>query len=438
VQDQDLDKLFKQKLGANRPQPFNAANWQAMQEILGSQPKVAPFYVRSAAVILTFALLSSAALLWQNTASQSQPPEVNQNKSNLSLPADEKLQQKKPKSQPIAASTQKETPKVAPGQKRAAPRGLPVKASAQEVLPQNKADLTNSGRTVQSPTIAQEEDKSNSQEPPVPPAVSDYGTVESNEFNPPETAAGANNPAREGIRKPSSAAEADAPETEVSALTEAEPTAKNIEPMPAKSLGRYQKKHELFVSGGTSVNTSYSANQSGGWHAGLGYRFRFHTRWALRAEALYNRTGDMGLQVITDSVFFGFGRTEVRTQRHYKNIASLRLPINLEFNLNPAHQLSVGAYADVPLSVRMDLHRSSQSYKGAKQEEQHRSSKPRAEFNALNFGLQAAYFYRVLPQLSIGLRANYGLTDLTNNNHKNFEHNHRLLQADLTLRYRLF
>ena len=104
----------------------------------------------------------------------------------------------------------------------------------------------------------------------------------------------------------------------------------------------------------------------------------------------------------------------------------------------PAHSLSAGAYLESLLTVRMDMTRTTETFKGDVDTDKHSNNEQRPEFNTLNYGLQMAYFYQVYPQLSIGLRVNYGLSDLTNNQHQHFQHNHRLLQTDLTLRYRLF
>ena len=404
--EKEFDQLFKQKLGAQRAHPFNPANWQAMEKMLDSKPANYFMFWRMTAAILGFGLLTAAALFWQNQLPQGdtgvqnpvvQSPAIEATEEATSPPSTFKtpaLQQPETTEQPATESTIS-TNQTAPASQLATPNTTPVEAAL-------TASNTSAAETPQSPRQAGVS---------LPP-LSPLGMAS---FSPSPQSA-------QPLMDLPEPFEAPAP----------------IQPVKPDVLPRFQAKHEFFVSGGPAANTSYASGQSAGWNAGLGYRYRINSRMALLAGAQYNRTGDMGLLIETDSVFFGFGRTEVNTQKHYKNIGSLRFPINFEYQLNPAHALSVGAYADVPLTVSMDMTRTTHTQKGATDVEEHSNSKQRPEFNPVNYGLQMAYFYQIYPQFSVGLQLNYGLSDLTNNAHKHFEHNHRLLQTDLTLRYRLF
>jgi hypothetical protein len=410
VKDKELDQLFKSKLGSAQAQPFSAANWAAMESVLNADAKapVIAFW-RQAAIIIGFAGLVGIGLLWQ--------PISNKNPQSV---------------QPVVNTT---NPQLEQGNTvTKAPESTPEKVNQFDEPAQEKPKENTPKSQINAPAPI-------NSNPPLLATADDSRDANANSVD----KIGAIS--RESATfiapiSPSAFTELGLP-AETTSLNKLKPltpleTTQAIIPVDISVLARYQKRQEFYLTGGPLVNSSYGSQNGTGFNAGLGYRYRLNSKLALTAEAIYNQTGDMGLLIETDSVFFGFGRTEVNTQRHYKNVGSLRFPVAFEYNLSPAHSLSAGTYVESVVNVSMDMTRKTETFKGDVDTRKHSNNQQRPEFNNFNYGLQMAYFYQVYPQLSIGLRVNYGLSDLTNNQHQHFQQNHRLLQTDLTLRYRLF
>jgi hypothetical protein len=171
---------------------------------------------------------------------------------------------------------------------------------------------------------------------------------------------------------------------------------------------------------------------------GLEYEYGFNDRLSLSAGLSYNYGGDMGIETLSDSTFFGLARTDVETHSHYKNRASLRMPICLNVKISPKHSISVGAYADALISVSMDQQKTTTIFKQDPKVEHSSGSAPKNSFTSYSGGANIAYTYQYSDRFSIGLSQQYGLVDLTNDQHQNFQKHHQTNQTNLVLKFSIW
>lgn len=416
--DKELDQLIRTKL-AGKSYPYNPANWKAMEAMLDqAQGSSTPVYWRQTAAIMLLALLLAIPLLWQNTGTKTFP--ANQQQQPVSTQNLETSQQK-----PVLENNSPETENTEPG--AASLPGAIANGEAGNNAPVSESNTSSSSSasTTNTPVFAS--------------AESGSGNKASN-----SAIAEASVPARQ---QPIYLAVSDKNTENVMghynfnvklmplALENVTPAKPIIDP---RALAKFDNRHEFSLQAGPSVNQAYNNQTGTGWQLGLHYRYRAFTNLAFTTSVNYVRTGDMGINTVADSVFFGFGRTEVHTEKNYRQISSIRLPLKAEYNLSPKHIISGGVFADMVTAVQMDMRKTTKPYKADPRVENHSSAKPRNEFSNVNYGATAGYFYRYDPRLSIGLNINYSLTDLTNDHYQKFEGDHRLLQSELVIRYRMF
>ncbi len=195
----------------------------------------------------------------------------------------------------------------------------------------------------------------------------------------------------------------------------------------------------VYLVGGPALSAPMNGKMgSPGWQAGLEYEYGFNDHYSISTGVIYNRSGDIGLETLHDSTFFGLGRTDVETHRHYKNLNSLRIPINFRYAVNSRHSFGLGLNTDVLLDVSMDETRTTTVFKQDPKVERHSYHQPMNSFEPVNFSASISYQYQYSPRLSIALSYAMALNDITRDNAQNFEAEHRPGQANLQLRYRLF
>ena len=195
---------------------------------------------------------------------------------------------------------------------------------------------------------------------------------------------------------------------------------------------------KISLQGGPSVNPAYNGSTGTGFFAGLEYEYGFNDRISLSAGLIYNYGGDMGIESISDSTFFGLARTDVETHSHYKNMSSLRMPISFNIKVYPKHSISVGAYADALIAVTMDEQKTTTIFKQDPKVENSSGLAPENSFANYSGGAHFAYTYQYSERLSIGLSQQYGFNDLTNDKHQNFGKHHQTSQTNLVLKYSIW
>lgn len=199
-----------------------------------------------------------------------------------------------------------------------------------------------------------------------------------------------------------------------------------------------QAYSRIYVVAGPAVSSPVNGKMgSPGWQAGLEYEYGWSKASAISTGLIYNRSGDIGLETMDDSTFFGLGRTDIQTHRHYKNVSSLRIPLNYRYSFSK-HGLGVGFNTDVLLSVNMDETKTTTVFKQDPVVEMNSFNQPMETFSPLNFSASFTYYYQYDERLSLALSYAFALNDLTNDKAQNFEAEHRPGQANLQLRYRLF
>lgn len=205
-----------------------------------------------------------------------------------------------------------------------------------------------------------------------------------------------------------------------------------------EALSKFQGDHELLVEAAPSINRSFDAQPGFGGSLGLVYRYRFAKAWNFQAGLNYFRNGNLGIKTASDSVFFGLGRTEIHTEKQYKQLRGFGIPLAVEYEFLPGHQLSVGGYLQVVQSAMVQTDSTYHQFKQDPRHYRYDKLERRPEINNFNYGLNMAYAYQISPQFSLGLAVNYGLADLTHDDHLGFAGHHQLLTGQVRLRYRLF
>lgn len=174
-----------------------------------------------------------------------------------------------------------------------------------------------------------------------------------------------------------------------------------------------------------------------GWQAGLEYEYSWNGVSSLSAGLVYNRSGDIGLETMQDSTFFGLGRTDVQTHRHYENLSSLRIPLNYRYNINK-HGFGFGLNTDILISVTMHETKTTTVFKQDPKIEYRDYNQDMESFSPVNFSASLSYYYQYNERLSLALSYAFALNDISRDHAQNFEAQHLPGQANLQLRYRLF
>jgi hypothetical protein len=404
---EELSALFNKKFGAQTV-GFNSANWQKMEAILDANAKKPLLYFwRSAAAILLFALGSLGFHF-------SELPRTNNLNSGETISASPLLVEPA-----IAPSLESQT--IA----RPAPSGL------------------------RDETIAVEGTPASTSPPMVPPVNSVAGN-----FNP------QNQPSASQLAAPFTLVESSFPLAlilknnnltvkpwrtvgfENPGLTVLDPSlvdestlvASTKKPVPYIPVA-YTK---LSVVGGPSINPGYNGRLGSGFSAGLDYEYGFNEKSSISVGLLFNYGGDMGIESLSDSTFFGLTRTEVQTHSHYKNISALRLPLSFNFKVSPKHSFSVGAYADAIVAVRFEEQKTTTIFKQDPTVENKSGLAPKNSFTSFSGGAQLGYSYQYTEGLSIGISYQHGLGDLSNDAHQNLSKHHQTSQTNLVLKYSIW
>ena len=406
---EEMQKLFQTKF-ASQNFAYNPANWQRMEAILdGSAKRPLLYFWRSVAAIFLFAASVLGFQYFQPTVSTSPDIESISASPEENLPAIPKPQANNPvnkssdsglsateKAPAIANTTAIITPAAAPPNSTSiAPSHLAAQASPQ--LSPNSA-LPFKGEAQQDPILLAKNsglDRRNWRDLTIDLANSRL---------------------------------ADLPTKNPLALAATRVKAAYV----PKSYSK------ISLQGGPSVNPAYNGTTGTGFFAGLEYEYGFNDRISLSAGLVYNYSGDMGIESISDSTFFGLARTDVETHSHYKNMSAIRLPISFNVKINPKHSFSLGAYADAIIAVTMDEEKTTTIFKQDPKVEKMSGVAPESSFANYSAGAQVAYTYQYSKRFSVGLSQQYGFVDLTNDNQQNFSKHHQTSQTNLVLKYSIW
>jgi hypothetical protein len=400
---EELSSLFSKKFGA-QTFGFNPANWQKMEAILDANAKKPLLYFwRSAAAILLFALGSLGFHFSElpRTTNLS-PQETISSSPLLSEPAILPTLES-PTMSGLGSSGLKD--------QSIATKGTTVSATPPVIPPVNNAA---GGSNLNQPGASQLGAPLALVEPSFPLA---FTSKNINLTAKPWRSFGFEGP-RLTVLEPSPADQ----------NTLAASTKKPVPYIPVV----YTK---LSVVGGPSINPGYNGRFGSGFSAGLDYEYGFNERSSLSVGLLFNYGGDMGIESLSDSTFFGLTRTEVQTHSHYKNISALRVPLSFNFKVSPKHSFSVGAYADAIVAVRLEEQKTTTIFKQDPKVENKSGLAPKNSFASFSGGAQLGYTYHYTEYLSIGVSYQYGMGDLSNDAHQNLSKHHQTSQTNLALKY---
>ncbi len=404
MSDEEMRQLFEKKVSESSF-AFNEENWSRMEHLLDEQvERPFLFYWRSVAAILILAL--STSLLWWPSDLALEPSVLENgnigtiNNAQKSLEEPFSNTQEGPASQRKARSNKEEAPLKEMGSTldgedlAAAPPPVALKSKEEALAVANPAPL------------ALAEDFNRNEPVKVVASNLDWNAM--------------------------------------SALTEPNMTLKNFQ--VTYQAPQFSPKAEpyvpvtftsLYAVGGPNISPGFNGQIAPAYNAGLVYEYGLNEYSSFEVGLIYNQAA-VGIETLSDSTFFGLSSTNVNTHRHYKSIASLRVPLSYRLKVTPKHSLNLGVYADAMLQVRMDETITTTIFKQEPKVENRVYRQPMNSFEAFNFGANIAYAYQYSDRLSIGMTYNLGLSDITKDQSAGFETDHRPEQLSLDLRYRLF
>jgi|GEM_PF-1547618 len=411
MSDQDLEKLFTKKI-AESDFAYNPENWSRMEAIL-DQRAVRPlaFFWRSAAAIFAAAGIS-ALLLWQNGGQANIPLEP----EFLASPKVETLDVQSPKVQEIETTTNTITEELVASQEELPAAGS-ISTPKESFIRSNKASLSGVRPITNVAEVELSSSPLNAEKSPVPAEAKPWSNE--SKWHPIE-------PGLPNLQL------GDWPNLSIiNALL-----ADNNSPKEVYVPKSYSKWSLVAGTGFSQAMNGSMGNP--GWQAGFEYEYGWNDRHSLQTGLIYAQSGDIGVETIHDSTFFGLGRTEVQTHRHYKSLKTLQIPLSYQYQVLPKHRFGLGVQADILLSVMMDQTRTTTVFKQDPKVEHQHFDQSMNSFAPLNLSASLSYQYQYTPRLSIGFNYVLALNDITQDHVQDFEADHRPSQANLQLRYRLF
>lgn len=415
----EMQALFQNKT-AQSSFAFNPENWSRMEAILDQKAiKPLAYFWRSAAAILIFAGIAWS-MLWQGGS------------SNLNLPNEADLLNQAPISSDQdllkASSTPNEAPAKESFQKTQTEGStLPsTSGSAQGNIPpitQGPSSLAANSADPNQPGLALAHDSELANNTKVAPA--NLKEDQQNIYS--------------AIQAPTKGINA---WNTFTSLAPGSLKDLNLGPVPfVKNKDPYvpQAYSKLYLLAGPGLSAPMNGKMgSPGWQLGLEYEYGWNEKSALSAGVVYNRSGDIGLETVHDSTFFGLGRTDIQTHRHYKSLSSIRIPLSYRYNFAPKQSFGFGLNTDILVSVRMDQTKTTQVFKQDTRVEEQAFNQMMESFEPVNFSAHFSYQYQYSPRLSFAFTYALALNDISRDQAQNFEADHRPGQANLQLRYRLF
>lgn len=394
--DRELKELFEKKL-AGQSHPVNLDNWRRMEAILDAGKPNLSFFWRSAALIVSAFSLALAFL----PSSLPQPgPAINSAQPAV-LPLE-------------SQSTAKPQSPAAEGV--TAPAALSIsQASRSDAVP-SKNPLAVKG-----------------QQPPAPMALSAPASASSASALPEEE--NYFTPAIATVGEPrdwQALASLSAPSLGLLALEESDkedPFWLGAKKPPLQG--------SFWLSAGTGINNSFNSEAQPGWQMGLHYQQPLSSRWAVEAGVQYQRSGSLGIERITDSVFFALGRTDVHTHEHFKSFSSLQFPIELAYRQG-RHSLVAGATLSRLLAVAWDTERRVQVIKQDERLENFSRNQFHEQFATWRGAVSFSYRLQLSQRWQAEAQYIRQWSPTVKTENTGFSRSYRLQHLQLGLRYQLW
>jgi hypothetical protein len=203
------------------------------------------------------------------------------------------------------------------------------------------------------------------------------------------------------------------------------------------------KKNEFGIIGGVGFSGSLVNTNNEGVNCvsevlGLSYQHYFNGGFSLMSNLLYApRNGVNAVKYYDKELVYGFGSVTKQTVRESSKLVYLELPIMINYNLGN-HNFMFGPSVSYLVTGK---HEFTTMYESQTNETTMESSSKWGYidgFEDFDVAVVAGYEYGVKPNLNIGLRVNYGLTDITNNQYFGTDSFDNNVQFRLYLKYSPF
>lgn len=415
MNNEELDQLFKEKLGGSRP-AYNPEAWKRMSALLDRQVRpVAAWYWRYSAAVLILGLVVYG-LHWQFGGSEAAP-------SNLESPSFT-IGQNKGAPFPQSAAPKKgahllrENPDL--------PEGQSISKSSRSLVNTTAPEKTgNTGKSKNQPVdpakAAPQKDKRSNQYRSAVPPLENLDFVPSLVFR---------------DLKPSRSLKQIPYRPLDSVLSN--PDGAQESPLPSPGF-----THQVWIAAGPSSGQRFTGQQDQtvrGFQAGANYQLGLDSAWSLSLGVQYRRIDK--LQILTEddtTIFTNQEREDILTERNFSTLELLSVPLKAHYQLNKRHRLSLGIYLNYALTQSMEMKQTTKTATSGSAVARDKITGMHDEFQRWNVGLTGAYHFLITPRFSTGLRLRYGLDDLTKPGaHRDIAAKNRLWQGDLVFAYRLF
>jgi hypothetical protein len=418
MSDRDLDYIFKNKL-TNREFEFNPASWEAMESLLDAEQKKSAYYLWTSAAIVAFGLFVASLLFIQNPGKIAPQLPITHIENSLSQPES-------------ILDTQNDRFSEEDIEKE----DLITNPVSEIEIPQE----TSSAVSQSSPLSRFSE--SNGQTEPNPTETNTTAFVDDvEEVNDARSYLDNSQPivAEENLANAQNDSYISVYKGIPSLISSESPSNLFTNRVRTNFIRRFQKQHEVWLQAGPDFSQSTNDNSlATGWMLGVNYQYRFSYLWSMSAGLNYSARTSLGISHSSDSVFYSFGQEIIRTEVENKRLDYFELPIELNYTLNGNHQFGAGAYVASLFNVNTTVNKTHFDYKGSVNKTVFDENRVSENFNQLDYGFTASYFYQYNPALSMGIQFKQGLADITRNRTTELNDDHRNVQTRFILRYRLF
>lgn len=415
MSNESLDNLFKKGL-SKRNVAFDMESWRKMEQMLPAEKKAAGFsYGTVLAVVGVIVILTSSVLLWNANSSSSGL--VESSLSELSTDASLNV------ANDIAANTTS-SESATKDSEMIESNNINAVVKDETLLTTNRGDHSNDVDRKSNTSIASNRKLSEG-------SSLSSKTKESKENIPPKNAFFAQNDGFESLRMKDETQEAismERGEDHFAVLSKIG----SLESMNSFSLNQEEhtlfaemgdaklprlKKNEFGFIGGLSINPSLVALGQNGISGcevfGVTFQRYFKGGFSLNADLLYAPRNEVNAIKTFDRKIYGFGSISEQTKIESQRLVYLELPVMINFNAGN-HNFMGGASISYLVTGQYKV---STEYTNATESivEDEMKWGTTDGFNSHDFSVVAGYEYSIKPNWNVGMRLNYGLTDVTNN-----------------------
>ena len=208
---------------------------------------------------------------------------------------------------------------------------------------------------------------------------------------------------------------------------------------PALEANKYRTfRQHLYLKGGTVLNESYNTGNMGvGFHLGAEYQIGLGKNFDLSAGLNYSRINKVGIHQQYDSTFYHFSSERIETEINGHQLNYLELPLSINWRFHPRHQLGLGVYGAMLLSVSESTEKRYYNQNDMTAESSSTVEGKLSPYESFDAGIGFSYFFMVDRQLELGVEFRKGWTDITKDTENVYVQEHNNINTRLSLRYRI-